>query len=61
MFREEGAHQTESFLAHNTNARLKPSPGHLLPQGGSNAHGVPDNHLGDHDGFFYALLEKSLR
>ena len=61
VFREEGSHQIEAFLAHNTDARLRPSPGHLLPQSGSNAHGVPDNALGDHDGFFYALLEKTSR
>ena len=58
VFREEGAHQIDAFLAHNTDARLLPSPGHLLPQSGVNARGVPDNALGDHDGFFYALLEK---
>ena len=58
VFMEEGAHQIEAFLAHNTDARLLPSPGHLLPQSGVNARGVPDNPLGDHDGFFYALLEK---
>ena len=58
---EEGAHQIEAFLAHNTDARLRPSPGHLLPQSGGNARGVPDNALGDHDGFFYALLEKQPR
>jgi len=58
VFFEEGAHQIEAFLAHNTDARLLPSPGHLLPQSGLNARGVPDNALGDHDGFFYALLEK---
>lgn len=58
VFREEGAHQIAAFLAHNTDARLLPSPGHLLPQSGVNPHGVPDNPLGDHDGFFYALLEK---
>lgn len=58
VFREEGSHQMEAFLAHNTDARLLPSPGHLLPQSGVNARGVPDNPLGDHDGFFYALLEK---
>lgn len=58
VFREEGAHQIDAFLAHNTDARLLPSPGHLLPQSGGNARGVPDNPWGDHDGFFYALLEK---
>ncbi len=58
VFRQEGSHQIEAFLAHNTDARLLPSPGHLLPQSGVNARGVPDNPLGEHDGFFYALLEK---
>ena len=43
VFREEGSHQIEAFLAHNTDARLRPSPGHLLPQSGANADGVPDN------------------
>ncbi|MBU2289427.1 MAG: 16S rRNA (cytosine(967)-C(5))-methyltransferase RsmB, partial [Gammaproteobacteria bacterium] len=61
VFRKEGAHQIDAFLAHNTDARLLPSPGHLLPQTGSDAHRVPDNDLGDHDGFFYALLEKAPR
>ncbi|MDM0019653.1 16S rRNA (cytosine(967)-C(5))-methyltransferase RsmB [Variovorax saccharolyticus] len=58
VFLEEGAHQIGAFLEHNTDGRLLPSPGHLLPQSGVNARGVPDNALGDHDGFFYALLEK---
>ena len=61
VFREEGSHQIEAFLAHNTDARLRPSPGHLLPQKGGNDRAVPDNPLGDHDGFFYALLEKHAR
>ncbi len=61
VFLEEGAHQIDAFLAHNTDARLLPSPGHLLPQSGGNARSVPDNALGDHDGFFYALLEKQPR
>jgi len=58
VFREEGSQQIDAFLAHNTDARLRPSPGHLLPQSGANARAVQDNPLGDHDGFFYALLEK---
>ena len=58
VFRAEGAGQIETFLAHNTDARLLPSPGHLLPQLGPNQGAVPDNQLTDHDGFFYALLEK---
>lgn len=61
VFRQEGSHQIDAFLAHNTDARLLPSPGHLLPQSGGNARGVPDNALGEHDGFFYALLEKNAR
>ncbi len=61
VFRQEGSHQIDAFLAHNTNARLRPSPGHLLPQSAGNGRGVPDNALGEHDGFFYALLEKQAR
>ena len=61
VFRAEGMHQIDAFLAHNTDARLLPSPGHLLPQSGRIASGLPDNALGDHDGFFYALLEKPAR
>lgn len=61
VFREEGSHQIDAFLAHNTDARLMPSPGHLLPQSGGIDHSVPDNPLGDHDGFYYALLEKIRR
>ncbi|MGJ7496818.1 16S rRNA (cytosine(967)-C(5))-methyltransferase RsmB [Variovorax sp. RT4R15] len=61
VFRQEGSHQIDAFLAHNTEARLRPSPGHLLPQSTGNARPVPDNALGEHDGFFYALLEKQTR
>ncbi|WP_425336989.1 16S rRNA (cytosine(967)-C(5))-methyltransferase RsmB [Variovorax paradoxus] len=61
VFREEGSQQIDAFLVHNTDARLLPSPGHLLPQTESNARGVPENPSGDHDGFFYALLEKRPR
>lgn len=53
VFRAEGEEQVQTFLAHNTDARLLPSPGHLIPGGGHNP-------SGDHDGFFYALLQKSL-
>ena len=58
VFRSEGQDQIETFLAHNTDGRLLPSPGHLLPHFQANGGGVPDNHGSDHDGFFYALLEK---
>ena len=59
VFRLEGSGQVETFLAHNTDAALLPSPGHLLPHFDAKGGSVPDNRTGDHDGFFYALLEKS--
>ena len=58
IFRAEGQAQISSFLAHNTNAVLGPAPGHLIPQSGAKAAPVPDNSGGDHDGFFYAVLDK---
>jgi len=58
VFPAEGRDQIQTFLAHNTDAGLLPSPGHLLPLFGAKHDGVPDNRNGDHDGFFYALLEK---
>ncbi|MEO6625003.1 MAG: 16S rRNA (cytosine(967)-C(5))-methyltransferase RsmB [Burkholderiaceae bacterium] len=58
VFRAEGDDQIETFLAHNTDALLLPSPGQLLPQLGPNQEAVPDNQKPDHDGFFYTLLEK---
>ncbi|RYF69946.1 MAG: 16S rRNA (cytosine(967)-C(5))-methyltransferase RsmB [Comamonadaceae bacterium] len=61
VFREEGEHQIDAFLARNSEAQLLPSPGHLLPQARGGSRGLPDNALGEHDGFFYALLQKSIR
>lgn len=58
VFRAEGDAQIETFLAHNTDAVLLPSPGHLIPQSAEKAQSLPENGLGDHDGFFYALLHK---
>lgn len=58
VFKAEGQEQIETFLAHNSNATLRPSPGHLMPQSGAKADHLPDNLQGDHDGFYYALLEK---
>ena len=58
VFRAEGEDQMETFLRHNTQATLLPSPGHLLPLDATNTGVVPDNPAGDHDGFYYALLEK---
>jgi 16S rRNA (cytosine967-C5)-methyltransferase len=59
VFRAEGEGQVQTFLAHNTDAQLLPSPGHLIPGGGHKPGAVQDNPPGDHDGFFYALLQKS--
>lgn len=58
VFRAEGEAQVQTFLAHNTEAVLHPAPGHLVPQTGAGDNTVPDNLEGDHDGFYYALLEK---
>ncbi|MES2424836.1 MAG: 16S rRNA (cytosine(967)-C(5))-methyltransferase RsmB, partial [Pseudomonadota bacterium] len=58
VFRAEGDGQIETFVARNTDACHRPSPGHLLPQSGAGGGLFPDNAQGDHDGFYYALLEK---
>jgi 16S rRNA (cytosine967-C5)-methyltransferase len=58
VFKAEGEGQIQTFLAHNTDAALMPSPGHLLPVDVKKSGVVPDNSYGDHDGFYYALLEK---
>ncbi len=60
VFRAEGDNQVQTFVAHNTDAFLRPSPGHLTPRIGANPDAVRDNAEGDHDGFFYALLEKRM-
>jgi 16S rRNA (cytosine967-C5)-methyltransferase len=58
LFLAEGAQQVQTFLANNTDASLLPSPGHLIPSNSVNQGLVPDNQPRDHDGFFYALLQK---
>lgn len=59
VFRAEGDAQIAAFLAHNSGALLRPGPGHLMPRKRAEAGGVPDNQSSDHDGFFYAVLQKS--
>lgn len=56
LFRAEGAEQVADFSRDHSDARSLPAPGQLLP--GSPADGLYDNPHHDHDGFFYALLEK---
>lgn len=58
VFRAEGEQQIQTFVVHHTDALLMPSPGHLLPQSGASDAVFPDNLLREHDGFYYALLEK---
>ena len=59
VFRQEGVEQIETFRANNTDAVLHPSPGQLIPGKASNSHTLSDNLRGEHDGFFYALLQRS--
>lgn len=59
VFLAEGQDQTKAFLGNNSNATLLPSPGHLLPGQLAQWAGVVDNPEREHDGFYYALLEKS--
>lgn len=58
VFRAEGEAQIAAFVAHNTAALLRPSPGHLIPQTGGEPNPVRDNPEGAHDGFFYAVVDK---
>lgn len=58
VFKAEGQSQIESFLVRNTDAQLLPSPGHLRPAPAPCSPSLMDNALGEHDGFFYALLAK---
>jgi 16S rRNA (cytosine967-C5)-methyltransferase len=60
LFLAEGSDQVQTFLTHNTDALLLPSPGHLIPQNSAFFEGVPDNQASDYDGFYYALLQKRL-
>ncbi len=60
LFLAEGDGQVQTFLTHNTDAVLLPSPGHLMPQNVAKADAVPDNGHRDHDGFYYALLQKQM-
>lgn len=59
VFRAEGRDRIAAFLAHNTTARLRAGLGHLLPGNAGKQGTLPDNSPSDHDGFFYAVLQKS--
>jgi len=59
VFLAEGSEQVKRFVAHQADAQWLPSPGHLLPGEGGQAK-LGDNPAHDHDGFFYAVLEKRI-
>ena len=58
VFQAEGQGQIKAFLDNNSNATLLPSPGHLLSGQAVQWAGLVDNPTREHDGFYYALLEK---
>ena len=68
VFKEEGADQIAAFQERHPDALIRPAPGHLLPMHHNARTGLGENgRLGtgaghapliDHDGFFYALLDK---
>ncbi len=58
VFRAEGDAVVQAFLGRNTQAHLRPSPGHLIAQALGPVPAVGDNALGEHDSFYYALLHK---
>ena len=60
VFRQEGELQVKAFVEHNTDCTLHPCLGHLRPQNSLTPAALVDNLAGDHDGFYYALLEKRL-
>ena len=60
VFKDEGERQINSFLKHNSDAQLRPSPGHLIPQKTINKPTLLDNQASDQDGFYYALLQKNV-
>ena len=60
VFPQEGELQVKTFVEHNTDCTLHPSLGHLRPQNSQTPAALVDNLAGDHDGFYYALLEKRL-
>ena len=59
LFLAEGEVQVQTFLTNNTDAIRLPSIGHLMPQSGEISTRVTDNPTSDHDGFFFALLQKA--
>ena len=59
VFRAEGSDQVKAFLERHTDARATAAPGHLLPGLAGLGGQFNDNDPGEHDGFFYACLDKA--
>ena len=59
VFHEEGQGQIDSFLQHNSQASLRPSPGHLIARKSQLDPSLLDNRSCDQDGFYYAILQKN--
>jgi len=59
VFRAEGSDQVKAFLERHSAARAGVAPGHLLPGLPEAGGQFNDNDPGEHDGFFYACLEKA--
>ena len=59
VFKAEGAGQVAAFLARHTNAHSAPAPGHLFPGLVRQPQALADNPAREHDGFFYARLDKA--
>ena len=55
IFQEENSHQIAEFLARHADARLLPLRGVTTADGTPEGQLLPDN---EHDGFYYALLQK---
>ena len=58
VFKAEGETQIQTFVQHITDALILPSTGHLTPSSATSDASLRDNVMGEHDGFYYALLEK---
>lgn len=60
VFLAEGAEQVQAFLERHTDARQRPSVGHLLPGLAGRRSEFNDNPAGGYDGFFFACIDKAL-
>lgn len=59
VFKAEGQAQVDAFLARHTDAAIGSSPGHLFPGTAKQGGHMADNPAREHDGFFYARLDKT--